>query len=374
MRKRILGVTFLFGMLGLFAFFTGCEPPNTTFTPSNPTPTVALTSTRTATFTSTPTHGSPTTTATSGSPTTTPTVCATNNIGWTPVATMPVSRDRFGAAAVGNIIYAIGGENGNMTTVESYNTGTNTWTTGLSAMPTGRYNLGVAQVNGIIYAIGGNGTSGVVGTVEAYDPGSDSWNTSLTAMPNPRSNFGTAVVNGIIYTIGGDDASANPVTNVDSYNPATDKWTTGLAAFPTALSQFQIGVVNGIIYVAGGEPTTGYTASLGIVNTVESYNPVSNSWTTGLATMPDSISLAMADSYNGLFYVVGGVDNGPYPGTLNTAYAYNPAMNSWSTKNLMATLTFGNAGVIVNGVIYSTGGWSGSAFLNNTNAGVLACQ
>lgn len=373
MSRRLLGATFLFVILfGMGLVFSGCLPQCPTCQPATPVPAATATNTRTAT--NTPTAGSPTATSTVGIPTSTPTYCATNSLTWTAVATIPSARDRFGTAVVGNVIYAIGGGNGNSTKVESYNPSNNTWTTGLASMPTGRNNLGVVQVNGIIYAIGGNGGGGVVGTVESYNPGTNSWATGLAAMPNPRSNFGIAVVNGIIYTIGGDNPSANPVTNVDSYNPATDTWTTGLAAFPTPLSQFQTAVLNGIIYVAGGQPNSGFNATLGIVNTLMSYNPSSNSWTTGLATVPDSLTCALACTMNGLFYVVGGIDNGAYPGIQSSAYAYNPTTNSWSTKSSMANVQSGQGGGVVNGVIYSISGWNGGAFVNINQAGALACQ
>jgi N-acetylneuraminic acid mutarotase len=210
--------------------------------------------------------------------------------------------------------------------------------------------------------------------VESYDPIANSWTPGLASMSTVRSNFGVGVVNGIIYAVGGDDLSGNPLETVESYNPSSNTWTPGLANMPVSLSQMTVGVVNGIIYVAGGDPNTGFTTTIGVVNTLESYNPSSNTWTSGLATMPDSVECALGVGFNGLFYVVGGVDNGAYPGMLNTAYAYSPGANSWSTKSPMPNNQSGQSGQVVNGVIYSIGGWNGSSFLNNNQSGALTCQ
>jgi len=70
---------------------------------------------------------------------------------------MPTARSSLAAAAVGEIIYAIGGT-GPTNRNEAYDPSTNSWSTKAN-MPTARYRLAAAAVGGIIYAIGGVATT-----------------------------------------------------------------------------------------------------------------------------------------------------------------------------------------------------------------------
>ncbi len=307
-------------------------------------------------------------------PSPTPICCPSGSLSWSELATMPTSRDRLALGDVNGILYAVGGQNnsGNaLTTVEAYNPATNTWSE-MATMPTGREDLTVDSVNGILYAIGGDNLTTTFSNVEAYNPATNAW-TEMAPMPTAFSNMGSAVVNGIIYVFGGDNASATPQSTVESYNPATNTWTSGLAAMPTALSQLMGGAVNGIIYVAGGDPNTSFQTSVGAVNTVESYNPATNTWTSGLAAMPTAMMEAGSAVLGCQLYVLGGAGNGTYPGLVSAVQAYNPATNSWSTPAAMPDIQSAQGADTVNGVIYSVGGWNASTFMNTNQAGALTC-
>ncbi|MDI3341837.1 MAG: kelch repeat-containing protein [Sphaerobacter sp.] len=123
-------------------------------------------------------------------------------------ASMPTAREGLAAAAVNNVIYAIGGYNGTsyLATVEAYDPSSNTWTS-KAAMPTARGYLAAAAVNNVIYAIGGY-NSGLRDTnlVQAYDPSSNTW-TSKAAMPTARHGLAAAVVNNIVYAVGGTNGT-----------------------------------------------------------------------------------------------------------------------------------------------------------------------
>ncbi|MBI5747059.1 MAG: hypothetical protein HZA13_08665 [Nitrospirae bacterium] len=91
---------------------------------------------------------------------------------WITKAYMPTARFVLGIGVINGILYAVGGENINLSAVsvlEAYSPTTNTWTTKAS-MPTARDALAVGVVNNILYAVGGRNDTGVVSTVEAYDP------------------------------------------------------------------------------------------------------------------------------------------------------------------------------------------------------------
>src|SRR5207249_2121084 len=92
---------------------------------------------------------------------------------------------------------------------------------------------------------------------------------------------------------------------------------------------------DGRIYAIGG--FSDFTKS-----TVEAYNPASNSWST-LAPMPTArVFLAAVAGADGRIYAIGGfnyfgLNNGVDAVALNTVEAYNPASNSWSTLAPMPT-------------------------------------
>ena len=75
-------------------------------------------------------------------------------------------------------------------------------------------------------------------------------------MPMARPALGVGVVNGVLYAGGGADT-------VEAYDPATDTWTTK-GPMPTARSGLAVGVVNGILHALGGEDSN----TLGTVETM----------------------------------------------------------------------------------------------------------
>jgi N-acetylneuraminic acid mutarotase len=180
------------------------------------------------------------------------------------------------------------------------------------------------------------------------------------------------VVGGIIYAVGGNDAGGHPLNTVEAYHPATNTWTPGLASMPTARSQFAMGVVNGVLYAAGGNTGVGFTDPGTLVSTLEAYNPATNTWTPGLASMLTASECTAAGVMNGLLYVTGGVQTGlPFPGIGNSVEAYDPVGNSWSIQNPMPDNQENHSAQIINGVLYSVGGWNGSFFMSTNQAGTL---
>ena len=94
---------------------------------------------------------------------------------WTPRASMPTPRQGLGVSAINGILYAVGGCNDNsasppcLATVEAYDPGTDIWTTRVS-MHTPRVWLGAAAINNLLYAVGGGSSGAILATVEAYQP------------------------------------------------------------------------------------------------------------------------------------------------------------------------------------------------------------
>ena len=143
-------------------------------------------------------------------------------------------------------------------------------------MSTPRGALCTKMFRGKIYAFGGWNAHSFTDSdaVEVYDPASDRW-TTAQPMPVPRSFFGAGAVNERIYIIGGSVAiHPNMAPTVAVYDPKKDTWLTNeVTPMPTARIGVSASEFNRRIYVFGG-----WGNSRGALQTVEAYNPGSDSF------------------------------------------------------------------------------------------------
>jgi hypothetical protein len=227
-------------------------------------------------------------------------------------------------------------------------TGAGEWH-GITAPPTNYGLRAAAVINGKIYLAGGSDGFIDSNPLEAYDPVADTWET-LAGMPTTRSSLAGAAAGGQFYAIGGRAFNISTSTDttyatVESYDPVTNEWSTR-ASLPAPRKGLAAGVVNGIIYVVGGTDAGGT-----IVATVEAYNPATNTWTSR-APLPSPRTGAVVDVYDGILYAVGGRNAG---GTVSTVEAYDPSTNTWTAKTPVPAPLAGY-GAFVDGVLYFTGG------------------
>jgi N-acetylneuraminic acid mutarotase len=163
-------------------------------------------------------------------------------------------------------------------------------------------------------------------------------------------------VNGLVYAIGGSNGVGSPLNTVEVYNPASNSWSTA-ASMPTARFGLAAATVNGLIYAVGG-----YNGSPSGLFAAEVYNPSSNSWTSVFGLTPRYGLAAVA--MNGFIYAMGGFN----PNAVSTVEVYNPTSNSWSPAANMPTASGGLAADAANGLIYAMGGFPitglGANFLN----------
>ncbi len=222
----------------------------------------------------------------------------------------------------------------------------------------GRAGLAAATgLDGAIYAIGGLtiGDPNVVKTVEAYNPRTNTWSIKAQ-MPTARTGLAAATgLDGRIYAIGGCLTSDGytGLNTVEVYNPATNSWSSA-APMPTARTGLAaVTGPDGRIYAIGG-----YNFMGGHFNAVEVYNPLTNSWATA-APMPTARqSFGATLGPDGRIYAIGGT-NQWRQGILNTAEAFDTANNTWTTIASMPTARDG-VGVTAGpgGLIYAVGGFS----------------
>lgn len=155
------------------------------------------------------------------------------------------------------------------------------------------------------------------------------------------------------------DTQAEPTTELaptDTPNlpptvpPLNSIWETR-APLIEANSEMAVAELDGKIYVMGGYPSNRVS-----VNTVQIYDPATDSWTLG-PSLPGPVNHTTASSANGKMYVLGG-QGGPTGGGpfLDVVYELDPAVGEWVLKAPMPRARGGGAAAVVDGKIYVAGG------------------
>ncbi|WP_460070455.1 Kelch repeat-containing protein [Streptomyces sp. YKOK-I1] len=279
---------------------------------------------------------------------------AGTGLNWATLPSVPTARFDLGAAAApcprgqtGSCLYAIGGYGtGFLATVQAYNQRTNAWST-LPNLPSPRSEPTAAaapcpdgQSGTCVYALGGADTGGVLPTAQSYNPATSSW-TTVTALRTARYGLGAASApcpggqgGTCVYAVGGY-ARSGVTASVETFDPVSRTWTT-LASLPTA--RYALGAAAApcppgqkgtCVYAVGGIDSRGR-----YLGTVESYNPATRAWST-VASLPvprGALGVAATTCPPGqtgtCVYAVTGLNNG---GALADAESYNPASGFWTT-------------------------------------------
>jgi N-acetylneuraminic acid mutarotase len=231
--------------------------------------------------------------------------------------------------------------------------------------------FGVARGgDGRLYAVGGYAVdteSPPVGPVEAYTPSTNTW-TTVSSLPNPRGELSVASGgDGRVYAIGGYDAAICDLcssTEVDAYDTSTDTWTT-VAPLPVGVADAAVATSHGKIYVFGGYNGEGNPY---ILDTVQIYNPRTNSWTSGTRTPSIRDGATAVTGPDGDIYVIGGYSR--RANISGIVKMYSPSTDSWTTKAPMPTARWFLAGALgKDGKIYAIGG-----SLTNADIGVSTVE
>jgi len=150
-----------------------------------------------------------------------------------------------------------------------------------------------------------------------------------------------------MYAIGGRDGSLAALNTLEAYDPATNSWTT-LTSMPTARMFAAAAVIGGVIYVVGGNDGLG-----GTLDTLEAYDPATDSWSS-LSSMPPARYNLAASAYGGLLFAIGGSDTSDRA----EVEAYDPGTDTWAAKSPLLAATEAPAASTVGTSIYVIGGES----------------
>jgi N-acetylneuraminic acid mutarotase len=173
----------------------------------------------------------------------------------------------------------------------------------------------------------------LVGASDAQTGGGQ-W-VSLAPMPSERQEVAAALFNGKIYVIAGYDAARVPTNTVDVYNPATDSWAT-VQPIPIANDHSSAAAAAGKLYSFGGTRTETFV-----------YDPVNNSWSE-VASSLSAHRYPAVGVINDKIYVAGGGSA--------AMEVYDPIANTWTFKASMSVARNHNPGGVINGKLYVAGG------------------
>ncbi len=254
-----------------------------------------------------------------------------------------------------------------LNTLEAYDVASNTWTTLAPAPTVLEGSAAAAGPDGKIYVFGGfnfnsnNFISEILDSVEAYDPATNTW-TTVASLPTQCATAAAVLApNGLIYVFGGVNNQDNgglknvSLDTVQAYDPATNTWTTK-SPMPTARQGLAAALgPDGLIYVFGGATNNGGQ----VLDTVEAYNPATDTWTTKTSMPIARDNFAAAPGPDGRIYIIGGFSPAALPGQPEPTEidAYDPATDTWTTVASMPTpRTYPAAALGVDGRIHVFGG------------------
>ena len=278
---------------------------------------------------------------------------------WETLPDLPIPLEGAAGGVIGQRLYIVGG--GSSATL-CYDFNSKTWTNLSAARPFGGPNHSAEIINNRLYLIGGlNGAA--VGKMQIYDPVTNGW-AAGPSLPYSIGSCATAVIGDMIYVAAPDPS--NSLRNVLArYSPSNNQWATNLPGMPQA-RVFAAGGTDGAhLFVFGGRAPS--SANNDGSDTVQIYDPISNSWSSSadagswIKPLPQARSgLGRAVFRNGRFYVMGGQTTFGFGATPQQTYnrvdIYYVALNQWSLGTPMLTARHGFAAVLHEERIHVAGG------------------
>jgi len=170
---------------------------------------------------------------------------------WTVLAPMPTHRGWGGAAALGDTFFVFGGwqipGGATVTTVEKYPVASGVWDSDPD-MPLARDTFVTATVGNCAYLISGyTDLEPVTRLVQEYDLETKVW-TDKADVPTARYFAATAVRDGRVFVVGGRGGDGD---ECESFDPIADEWEVW-GRTPIAREGIASGSIDGKVYVVAG--------------------------------------------------------------------------------------------------------------------------
>src|SRR5437762_1172875 len=155
---------------------------------------------------------------------------ATNT--WSMAANYPFANHSLMAVALGNYVYA-GGGNASPDKTWRYDPGTNTWDdAAIADLPAGRSAAASGAYNGRWILAGGDVNFAISTSAIAWDPATNTW-TNLPNMVQPRDYLAGATAGQSFYAVAGNSAPGTPTNDNQQYTETCGTPTPTPTATPT---------------------------------------------------------------------------------------------------------------------------------------------
>ena len=194
----------------------------------------------------------------------------------------------------------------------------------MSSRMVARSGASVVSLGRKIYVIGGYSHPGRHGRgIDVYDSHDGQWRQISDGLRHRRTDSVAAAVAGRFYVIGGIDQASSD--SVESYDPVTQTWARMDARMPTGRSALGVAVVHGLIFTIGGVCVDGQGI---VLDSMEKYDPKSGVWTR-LSSMPTARCAMGVAVLGGKIYVAGGRGAGYV--ALQVVEVFDPQEGTWTS-------------------------------------------
>ncbi|MGC6431659.1 MAG: Kelch repeat-containing protein [Jejuia sp.] len=246
--------------------------------------------------------------------------------------------------------------------LDIYDFKTDTWSKGGSA-PKQFNHFQATFYEGFIWVIGSFKTNKFPREEPAdfiwlYHPPTKTWIKGPEIPENRRrGGAGLVVYDDKFYVVGGNTIGHDGgyVNWFDEYNPVTNTWTI-LDDAPNARDHFSALTFENKLYALGGRHSGGEGGVFApLVADVDVYNFSTKTWSSLKEPLPTPRAAPGVALFNNELFVIGGEGKKPGP-AYKVVEAYNPKVDSWSTKTSMRFPRHGTQAIVSGKGIYIAGG------------------
>jgi N-acetylneuraminic acid mutarotase len=172
----------------------------------------------------------------------------------------------------------------------------------------------VASAGGNVYSFGGIANNIAIANAYKYSPATNTW-TPIASLPAPRGWFSATSDGAYIYLLGGVDQNFNTMATLWRYDPVSNTYNTGLPSYTIPTYFHASAYLNGKVYRIAGR-------AIGTDFHVEAYDIATNTWSMA-ANYPFANHSLMAAAL-GTYIYAGGGNASP-----DKTYRYDPSTNTW---------------------------------------------
>jgi N-acetylneuraminic acid mutarotase len=223
-----------------------------------------------------------------------------------------------------------------------------------AALPVALTDAGAAELGGKLYVAGGSSGGAPQRSLFVYDPNVDAWQreADLPAAAPAVDHPAVVAAEGRVYVIGGaSTGSTSAVTAVSAFDPATHAWVS-VAPLPAARAAATAQVLDGTLHVVGGsEQGTSHAEHF-------VYSIADDSWSLA-APLGAPREGHMSAATTGRLFVFGGsrvTGAADDAATLDSVEVYDPSSDSWAAAAPMLSARRGGTATLARGRIVVTGG------------------